>query len=369
MKRRPQQALRVPAERPIYLRIAAPTSARQWKSGWTSCIIIYMRGARLSRRASPQITGQARFDHLGLSPATPVLVSSYVWPRERTPQVHMHAGYELGVLLAGRQQRWFDGLDYVAGPGDLWLAAGWEPHGWQCLEADTSDVVVQWLPEFLGDETLAGLPWVQVFGAPAASRPRVTGGRLRESVLAVGREIQSEFRREEPGWGHMVRLDLLRLLILLTRGWMPPDSAHPRFRLRSDDLSRIMPALDLVNADLAHRASVTQAAAACQLGRAQFCTIFRRTLGMSFGTYSRLARLSLASELLVSTSLPIEAVAAMTGFTDGSHLHRVFVQYYGLSPGDHRDQESVLRPLAPAEHPRTERRPLALDLRRQKKAP
>jgi AraC-like DNA-binding protein/quercetin dioxygenase-like cupin family protein len=311
----------------------------------------------------------ARFGHLGLTPATPVLVSSYVWPREERPQAHLHAGFELGVLLAGRQQRWFDGFDYVAGPGDVWLAAGWEPHGWQCLEPGTADVVVQWLPELLGDQALAGVPWVQVFGTPPASRPRVANARTRESVLAIGRLIQGEFRREESGWSDMVRLDVLRMLILLSRGWRPPDSGHPRSRIRTDDLSRIMPARDLVNADLARRVSVAQAAAACALARAQFCTIFRRTLWMSFRSYSRLARLSLASELLVSSSLPVASIAAMTGFTDGSHLHRLFLSHYGLSPGEYRNQEGTLRPLAPAELARTPRRSLALDLRRRRKAP
>ncbi len=223
-------------------------------------------------------------------------------------------------------------------PGDVWLTATWEPHGWRVAAPNTEDVLLIFLPEFLGEEQLGNLSWLDLFAVPPNQRPRVTTPEMRERVLTLGHELRSEMREQRRGWQTAVRLGLLNILLTLSREWEPPARWHVRSRARASSLPRILPALNLVQSRPARRVSVTDAAKACGLGRAQFCLIFQDAVGMSFGRFCRRSRLGYVAELLLSTDLTIGAIAQQAGFADSSHMHRSFVRHYGCTPGHYRAQ-------------------------------
>jgi AraC-like DNA-binding protein len=272
----------------------------------------------------------------GLSRDSPLYADSNLFEEEMPLEVHVHEGIEFGILLSGRQERRFEGLVCEIGPGDVWLSATWEPHGFRISEPGSADVVVMFLPEFLGEERLGGLSWLALFAASPADRPRVTDEGTRQRMLAVAREMQREIAARQPGWETAVRLELLKALLTLGRTWTPPRHSHTHSQVRASNLPRIMPALVLVHSERGRRVSVAEAAGKCALGRAQFSLIFRHTMGMSFGRFCLRSRLGFVAELLLSTALPIQAIAQRAGFVDGSHMHRAFVARYGCRPGQYR---------------------------------
>jgi len=87
--------------------------------------------------------------------------------------------------------------------------------------------------------------------------------------------------------------------------------------------------------------TVAEAAAACKLSATQFRVLFRRAMGVSFGQFELRKRLAQASHLLVNTDLPIDALSEQCGFTDRSHLHRMFTRLYGAPPGTYRTRARV----------------------------
>ena len=223
-------------------------------------------------------------------------------------------------------------------PGDVWITATWEPHGWRTTARNTSDIVVIFLPEFLGEDMLGDLPWLSLFAVSPADRPHVTHAKMRQALLALGEEMQREATERRPGWESAVHLDLLRALHRLGQGWKQPSPARTQGRFQASNLPRIMPALVLVHSERGRRVSLQEAADACGLGRAQFSLIFRNTMGMSFGKFCMRSRLGYVVELLLATDIPTEALARQTGFADGSHLHRAFVARYGCTPGHYRTE-------------------------------
>ena len=283
-----------------------------------------------------------RLDY-GLTPGRPLYAGSNTFEEEMPLIVHVHEGIEFGILLSGQQERRFGDLAVAISPGDTWLAATWEPHGWRISPRGSTDVVLMFLPDYLGEERLGHLSWLSLFAAPPAQRPLVTDERMREEVLALGWQIRREINEQRLGWESAVRLDLLRALLTLCREWKPPVKPEAHTRVRASNLPRIMPALVLVQSERGRRVSLPEAARACNLGRAQFCLIFQQTMGMSFGRFCLRSRLGYVAELLLASDLPTGAVAEAAGFADGSHVHRAFVRHYGCTPGQYRAENRPAR--------------------------
>lgn len=278
---------------------------------------------------------QAPRHHLTLSPKVPFEAESQLLP-ETQQDLHIHNSIEVGVLLSGQQERLFGDLRFQASPGDVWLVVMWEPHGWRVTQPDTRTVVVHFLPEFICAEMTDGVSWLSMFAVPPAQRPRVTGGGVRDRVLGVARELKQEIEGKQPGWAGVVRADLVRLLTILYRAW---DVAEPPAGVAAGDargLRQIMPALTALHATPGQRISLSQAAGSCGLSVRHFERVFAHTMGLPFQRLSLRVRLGHVQRLLATTDLPITAIAAETGFSDPSHLHRTFVKHFRSTPGDYR---------------------------------
>ncbi len=249
-----------------------------------------------------------------------------------------HPGFELGIALSGTRQRLLPGLEQFVGPGDVWMVCAWELHGYRVLTEETVSVVILFEGDVLGEERLGGIPWVSLFAAPPSLRPQVRSEALRVQVLGLADDMQEEISAKQPGWQEAVRLHLLRLLLALRREWEPPDLDVPQGLTPASDLRRIMPALEMLQKEPQVRLHLEEAAARCGLSASRFSVLFRRAMGSSFGRYAQHTRLSQAAQRLLATDLPVEAIAAELGFTDGSHLHHLFVKQYQQTPTNYRRQ-------------------------------
>lgn len=123
------------------------------------------------------------------------------------------------------------------------------------------------------------------------------------------------------------------LLALIWRevaeGSAPPEPAVA-------NLSRLAPVLRLIEERYSDALSLPGLASTVGLGPAYFSSIFKRTVGVAPMRYVTQYRLSRVRELLVSTDLPVDAVASQTGFTDGAYLSRVFRAAEGVPPSEYR---------------------------------
>jgi AraC-like DNA-binding protein len=272
-----------------------------------------------------------------LSAEKPVEGWSHQYPSAMTRvTADMHALFELGVMLSGVRESHSAEVMTELRAGDVWLSPGWEAHGWRYPELGTSDVVVMFRPDFLGEEQLGGLPWLSLFSAPPRDRPRVMSEAMRRRVIALAQELAFEVDTRPVGWIGGARQCVLRLLLTLRRGWQPPVRVAAQAAMAAPDLARIMPAIALVCSDPSHRVSVSEAARTCALSATQFRLTFRQTMAVTFGRFAARTRLAHAAHLLTDTDLTTLAVAELTGFTDASHLNRLFSRVHGCTAAGYR---------------------------------
>jgi AraC family transcriptional regulator len=92
-------------------------------------------------------------------------------------------------------------------------------------------------------------------------------------------------------------------------------------------------AKEMIDANLAGDMPLADIAAACGLSVGYFARAFRQTSGMAPHKWLLHRRVEAAKRLLATTGLTIAAIAADCGFSDQSHLTRVFTRATGVSPG------------------------------------
>lgn len=264
--------------------------------------------------------------------------------QEVTPvDTDMHQAFEVGVLLEGEQERSCGQVAARVKAGDVWLSAAYEPHGWRVTGPPTRELIIQFAPEFLGEEALDGRPWLSIFAIPPERRPSVLSSEMRERMLAIAGEVIREAECKLRGWRDGIRLRVLVLLLTIYRSLGERDPGAYRVDADASDVARILPAVELVGLHPERRVSLAEAAATCQLSVTRFRFLFRRMMGVSFGQFALRNRLAHAAHLLLSTSLSVEAVAKEVGFADGSHLHRTFRKHYGRTPRSRRADGQQLR--------------------------
>jgi AraC-like DNA-binding protein len=86
----------------------------------------------------------------------------------------------------------------------------------------------------------------------------------------------------------------------------------------------------------AHPVPFREAAANAGVHETHFSRAFRRHVGMTANEYRACARVRLASKLLLTTTSSLARIALSAGFSDQSHLTRVFSRRLGLSPAGYR---------------------------------
>ena len=84
---------------------------------------------------------------------------------------------------------------------------------------------------------------------------------------------------------------------------------------------------------LGEQISLRELANECRLLVSHFATAFRRTTGESPHRWLMKRRVEAAKEMLLSSELPLSAIALDCGFADQSHLTRVFTVMVGAPPG------------------------------------
>lgn len=229
---------------------------------------------------------------------------------------HTHDQFGIGVLRQGAQVSHSGRGQVTAGPGHVITVNPGEVHdgapigdsarAWQMLYLDP-DVVAQAAAD-LGTE---GRDYE--FEHPAQDLPALARDVLALYAHATGNSAP-------------LACDALLLRILAQARVLPMDSREPRGVPEA-----IRHARSLIDDDPAAILSLADLASASGLSRYQVLRAFARATGLTPHAYQMQRRLLLARSLIRQGTALAEAAAA-GGFADQSHMTRLFVRAYGVSP-------------------------------------
>jgi len=240
----------------------------------------------------------------------------HVFPR------HTHEQFGIGAVDRGAQKS-LSGRGMVeAGPGDAITVNPGEVHdGAPIGDAGRAWRILYFDPSLIADATndmSEGKRSVCEFAHPVIRDPRVAN-RLRKlfSVVTSGDKDKTALKREE-------------LLLMLLSPVLQKRVA------RASIPNAIFEAKSLIDDDPARSITLADLAQVSGLSRFQVLRAFVRSTGLTPHAYLVQRRIDVARRLIAVGTRLAEAAAA-SGFSDQSHMTRIFVRRYGISPGAYAD--------------------------------
>jgi AraC-like DNA-binding protein len=211
----------------------------------------------------------------------------------------------------------------ASGPGSIWIFAPGEYHSgeidghWNYRAIYIDQSGLQALASILSDESLSQL-WIR----PGLYRDE----QLSRLLLAAHRCFDantSVMERQTRWWAAMG--------MLFGRYGEPRPQAEERDAGRK----RLDTARNYLESNLSRNVAIDELASVCGLTRYHFIRSFSREFGLPPHAYASQLRLLAAKKLISAGEKPVHA-AVSVGFYDQSHLTRLFVRAYGLTPGAYR---------------------------------
>lgn len=253
---------------------------------------------------------------------------------------HKHEEYEFhfiprgkGRVILGEQPfQLEDGLFYLTGPGIM-----------HYQEADTLEAMHELclyvdIRERAGDEHTAD-PW-------EAAEAEQCMARLRELPLVPAEDVYDAMScfleayqasvDNYAGSYTTIKQAVLQILLRAVRAF---DTGKTQPALPSRDMSaiRYRLAMKYIHANYAGPLTLEDVAEKLHISSRQLQRIFKTSHDRrSFSTIVEDIRLEAVCRRLADSTLPIETIAVMEGFTGGSYLHTVFRKRMGMTPSEYR---------------------------------
>ena len=113
-----------------------------------------------------------------------------------------------------------------------------------------------------------------------------------------------------------------------------PSAGHVRSRA-------VRQAIDYIHAHLAESIHLEDIAGAAGLSVFHFSRTFRRATGLAPHRYLVQARIDRVKLLLIENGQSLAAIAEEAGFTDQSHMSKVFKRFAGTTPKHFRERRAI----------------------------
>jgi len=245
----------------------------------------------------------------------------------RTYPRHTHDQYGVGVIDSGGHASLSGRGQVEAGTGSLIFvnpgevhdgrALGGGPRSWRMLYLDPAAMVAA------RNDVLEGATQ-----APAFAAPVFVDEKLRRAFDAA---FDAAARRNVNGHEMVAETAALRLVALLA------VNLASESRESSTSTISIRRIRDRIDADPAAPLTLAGLAAETGTSRYQLLRAFARELGLTPHAYIVQQRLALARRLICAGSTLVDAASA-AGFSDQSHLTRMFARQFGVTPARYRSR-------------------------------
>ena len=146
-------------------------------------------------------------------------------------------------------------------------------------------------------------------------------------------EIEDEFIKKDAEYELVIKLKLLNIFVLLTRGYEYTDNTD--YNINEKSLLSVDRAITYINENLSNPLSLDDISHIAGMSRTYFSTIFKKLNGITLWDYITIKRVEKSVELLKSSNSNILDIALECGFNNTANFNKAFKKMTGRIPSDY----------------------------------
>jgi len=261
---------------------------------------------------------------------------------------HGHDFVELVYVVRGKGKHCFEGAAYDICAGDVFIINPGETHAYTVDSADTMEIInCLFLPSLIPDSLIRELDltnsmdyfYVHPFLCSTLrfNHRLNLHGAAADAALALLESMLREQREANVGFATVVRLQLLELLILLSRYYknmrMRGSAPSPRRQERIMTARRVYGYMER-NYD--KKITLQSLSELFNVSARHLNRLLQEQFGKSAVDLLHDIRIARAKHLLLETDEKVLSVAASVGYEDSSFFTRLFQRHVGCSPTQYR---------------------------------
>lgn len=271
-------------------------------------------------------------------------------------EFHAHTYLQLCYVHKGRCRHYMEQFASEAVKGDLLLIPPYIYHTFERLNDRTEPELIQidFMPSFINehldslryDSGLFDFAYIEPFVISANKlRPKlVLPDLVREQLEALLQEMLREQDRRKEGYKHLLKADLLKLLVLIGRQFADSnyesDVDEKLLRKHKTAMLNTIRYMDDHYADDLKLGEVCQYA---MLSQTYFSHFLKYLTGKTFTEYINDRRIRRSLELLKDSDKHVADICFEVGFNEVTHFNRMFKRTMGLTPTAFRKREAACK--------------------------
>ena len=256
---------------------------------------------------------------------------------------HWHYFMEILYMLEGTALVECDGQSYVAQEGDLIL---FHPETVHAIYTATNvplkyDVLKFDVNRLYTENSYA--PKLRVI-LDSASKSSKAGIFFKESQLEglvvsdIFEECCKELEQQDYGYDIVIHNKICYLLVQIIRLWRHAGFNTDAAAAHARETNSIHAITSYIDSHVGEAIRVEDLAEMCNMSYSYFAKNFKQYYGRSCKEYIEFIRVSKAADLLLFTDFDLSYISQETGFSDSSHLIKIFRKWKGVTPKQFKKQ-------------------------------
>lgn len=250
--------------------------------------------------------------------------------KNNMPVQHYHDAYEIYLQLDGKRYLFYDNICYTLERGDLLILKPFDIHYAESREVEYYE---RYVLNFQPDALKCVLTNAEVYSLLEKIRSGVIHLTESETESLLGYfERADEYANHSGFLSHKLFCSSVLQLIIKAIGYTDES-----LEVTGEQIApQIITALRYIDKHYKENISLDEISEAAHMSKYYFCRKFHQTTGATAIEYLNNVRLTKVHNLLISTNMTIDEIAAQTGFMSAVNLTRAFKKVYGSAPREFR---------------------------------
>jgi AraC-like DNA-binding protein len=279
----------------------------------------------------------------------PFWIRRYYHDHEHVPTLHGHDFVELVYVVRGEARHVFEGDCYDIRAGDVFIINPGEVHTYNIRPGRDLEIInCLFLSDLIQGNWLLDLGISQsmdyFYVHPFLDKRERFHSRLNLNGLDATRTLFlletmiNEFESRQCGCETLIRLQMLELLILLSRTYRQLEGQYSREPARNQARHLLVQRIcGYLERYYDKKVSIPSLCELFNISARQLNRIFKDSLGVTVVEMIHRIRVERAKHLLMETDEKVITIAGRVGYEDPAFFSRLFLRQVGCSPGKYRE--------------------------------